>query len=757
MQKIIILLIAFVLTSIKSTAQGDLAAYQRAENYIHYNIDKLVKNLELKPNWIEKGAGFWFKTETDKGYKFLLVTAKNGKKKDAFDHKKLADALAKELNKKVLPDSLPFKKFEYINKRTSIEFSLDSLKYTISLKNYSLTKEKKEKKKQSKNESLSPDGKWLVSVKNYNLYLKSVEGGKETALTTDGIEKYEYATPVSWYKIVDEDKGDTYEPEIDINWSPDSKKFTAYKLDRRKEGKLYMYQSLPDTGYKAKVWSYERSLPGEKTATTKEHFIFDVEKKSKVRIDLPKYAGFLNWYPPKWVENGKKLFIRKFSRGYKEYDLYLVNIETGKIKNLIHDSSRTMVEYQMVEVEYVNEGEKLIWRSERDGWSHLYLYDDGKLINQITKGKYVVRYIAAVDEKEEVIWFVAGGKETGRDPYYKHLYKVNFDGSGLKLLTPEDAEHECWISPNKQYFVDNFSRADQKPKAVLRKMSDGKLIATLQEADITKLLATGWKHPKPFSVKARDGKTDIYGLLFYPSNFDENKKYAVIDGTYSGPQAVRTAKSFKRALRNADVPLAELGFIVMTIDGLGTAWRSKKFHDYSYRNLGDIGAPDHIGGLKQLAKKYPYLDISRVGIYGHSAGGYDAAHALLAHPEFYKVGVASAGNHDIRMSKAWWPEQYQGMPGPHYSEQSNLTLAKNLQGHLLLATGDMDNNVNPANTLRLAAELVKANKDFELVIIPNKDHGGVYYHPYFMRKRWDFFVKHLMGVTPPKYQIKENK
>ncbi|MDF1546476.1 MAG: prolyl oligopeptidase family serine peptidase, partial [Bacteroidales bacterium] len=604
---------------------------------------------------------------------------------------------------------------------------------------------------------LSPDGRWKVSVKNYNLYLKSTADSNEIQLTSDGIEKYEYATPVSWYKIVDESVGDSYDPEIEINWSPDSKKFTTYKLDRRKEGRLYLYQALPDSGYKAKIWSYERTLPGEETATTKEHFIFNVEKNSMVKMDIQPYADFLSWEAPKWVNNGQKLFFRKFTRGYKAYDLYSVDIQTGKVKQLIHDSSKTMIEYQMVEAEYIDHGEKVIWRSERDGWAHLYLHDanTGILINQITKGEYVVRYIAAVDDDTKTIWFVAGGKETGRDPYYQHLYKINFDGSNLQLLTPENAEHEISVSPDKQYFVDNLSRADLKPKAVLRRLDDGKLIANLQEADISKLIATGWKYPKPFSVKGRDGKTDIYGLLFYPSNFDENKKYPVIDGTYSGPQAVRTAKSFSRALKNADVPLAELGFIVMTIDGFGTAWRSKAFHDYSYENLGDIGAIDHIGGLKQLAEKNPYLDTTRVGIYGHSAGGYDAAHALLIHPEFYKVGVSSSGNHDIRMSKAWWPEQYMGMPGTHYSEQSNLTLAKNLQGHLLLATGDMDNNVNPANTLRLAAELVKANKDFELVIIPNKDHGGVYYHPYFMRKRWDFFVKYLMGVEPPKYEIKQ--
>jgi len=333
------------------------------------------------------------------------------------------------------------------------------------------------------------------------------------------------------------------------------------------------------------------------------------------------------------------------------------------------------------------------------------------------------------------------------------LYRVNLEGKGLSLLTPEKAHHQIFISPKGKYLVDNISRVDLPTITVLRRTRDGKKLLTLARADVTKLKEMGWQFPEPFKVKARDNKTDIYGVIFRPSRFDPSRHYPVIDGTYTGPQAVRTPKSFIRGLRNSDQPLAELGFIVVTIDGLGSARRSRAFHDVSYKNLGDIGAADHIKAIKELAGRYPYMDIQKVGIYGHSAGGYDAAHALLTHPEFYKVAVSSAGNHDHRMAKIWWPELYMGPMGDHYNKQSNLSLVKNLKGKLLLVHGDMDNNVNPASTLRLAAELVKANKDFDLLIIPNRRHN-LSDHPYFIRKRWDYFVTHLLGKTPPpQYKI----
>ncbi|MDK2978753.1 MAG: dipeptidyl-peptidase 4 [Bacteroidales bacterium] len=756
-----ILLISFILVATISNllSQGTTEDYQRAEKFLHFNVYNLVQNLHLNPNWIDSTNNFWYKTELKNGHQFMFVIPEEGKAKPAFDHTKLAKKLTKVLDRNINPDSLPFSKIAFDQNQKSIRFKVDTLQFEYEIQKNSLTEYQPQKNKLKKNESKSPDGKWIAFVKDYNLYLRDADTGEEFQLTFDGEAMYDYASPLSWYKMIDESIGDTYDPAIYVQWSPDSKKFATIKLDRRKAKKLYLYQALPVEGMRAKVWSYERALPGE-DLPLQEYFIFDVDNKSKVKVDLEPMEDIWSGIAPGWTANSKTFYLPRMARYYKALDLFFINPETGEAEQKIHEEANTMIEYQMSGCKLVNNGEKIIWMSERDGWSHLYLYHGktGELINQITKGEFVVRKINAVDEENEVIYFTAGGVEKERDPYFQHLYKINFDGTAMQLLSPEDAEHEIELSPDQKYFVDNYSRVDLKPHAILRRLFDGKLVIKLQEANIEKLLATGWKHPERFTVKARDGKTDIYGIIQYPSTFDPNKKYPIIDNSYSGPQAVNVPKSFRRGIWNDWLPLAEVGFIVMRIDGMGTAMRSKAFHDVSYKNLGDIGGPDHIGGIRQLAKKYSFIDTNKVGIFGHSAGGYDAVHALLKYPDFYKVGVASAGNHDHRMAKAWWPEQYMGAPGKHYEEQSNLSMAGNLKGKLLIAHGDMDNNVNPASSYRLAAELINHNKDFELIITPNDDHGGVWGNKYFIRRRMDFFVKHLWEIKPPKeFEFKEYK
>ncbi|MEA2105532.1 MAG: DPP IV N-terminal domain-containing protein [Bacteroidota bacterium] len=751
MKKILLLFFILITTISNLLSQGTTEDYQRAEKYLHFNVYNLVQNLHLNPNWIKETNNFWYKTELENGHRFMLVISEKGKAKQAFDHTKLAKKLTKELDREINPDSLPFSKISFDQNQKSIRFKVDTLQFEYEIHKNRLSKYLPKKDKLKKNESKSPDGKWIAFVKDYNLYLRDAKTGEEFQLTSDGEAMYDYASPLSWYKMIDESIGDTYNPEIYVEWSPDSKKFVAIKLDRRKTKKLYLYQALPKEGMRAKVWSYERALPGE-DLPLQEYFIFDVDNKSNVKVDLEPMEDIWSGFAPGWTKDSKTFYLAQMARYYKAIDLYFINSETGKADQKIHEEANTMIEYQMTGCKLVNNGEKIIWMSERDGWSHLYLYHGktGKLINQITKGEFVVRKINALDEENKVIYFTAGGVEKNRDPYFQHLYKINFDGTGMQLLTPEDAEHEIDISPDQRYFVDNYSRVDLKPHAVLRKLYDGKLVKKLQEANIEKLLATGWKHPERFTVKARDDKTDIYGILQYPTTFDLNKKYPIIDNSYSGPQAVNVPKSFRRGIWNDWLPLAEVGFIVLRIDGMGTAMRSKEFHDVSYKNLGDIGGPDHIGAIRQLAKKYSFIDTNKVGIFGHSAGGYDAVHALLKYPDFYKAGVASAGNHDHRMAKTWWPEQYMGAPGKHYEEQSNLSMVNNLNGKLLIAHGDMDNNVNPASSYRLAAELIKNNKDFELIITPNDDHGGVWGNKYFIRRRMDFFVKHLWEIEPPK-------
>jgi len=435
----------------------------------------------------------------------------------------------------------------------------------------------------------------------------------------------------------------------------------------------------------------------------------------------------------------------------KKGELIELDVITGKSRVVISESSDTYVDPNMLVYHLTKDAKEVIWSSEKEGWHQLYLYDytTGTLKNKITTENYVVREICKVDEKKRKIYFRACGMEQG-DPYYNYLYAVNFDGSGLKLLSPENAYHICSISPNTKYIFDNYSRVDLPNKFVIRNSKNGKLIMKVDETDIKDIVEMGWQAPEMYKVKSRDNKTNIYGLIYRPFNLDNKKTYPVIDGTYSGPQTIRTPKTFRRALVNMDVPMAQLGFVVVTVDGLGSAFRSKAFHDFSYKNLGDIGCEDHIKAIKELAVKYPYMDTDNVGIYGHSAGGYDSTHALLIHPEFYKVGVSSAGNHDHRSAKAWWPELYMGFPvGKHYDEQSNFFLADKLKGNLLLVHGNMDNNVNPAASMRMADALIEANKDFELLMIPGCNHGTLYYNKYFLRKRWDFFVKHLMHTEAP--------
>lgn len=514
-------------------------------------------------------------------------------------------------------------------------------------------------------------------------------------------------------------------------------------------------------------------LPGEKAATLK-YYVFNIQNKTKTPIQVKPIATMCSSISPTWTKDDKQIYFADFTRGYKSYNIFFADPNTGKAHIAVHDTSNTYVDEIMVHSSVVDNGKEVIYSSERSGWNQLYLFNSqtGKLINRITHGQYVVRDIKYVDQKNHIIYFTAGGRQPGVDPYFLYLYRVDFNGHNLKCLTPENADHQVIMSPHGKYFVDNYSRVDLPTASVLRRSSDGKLISILQKADISKLLATGWKHPQRFAGKARDGKTNIYGVIFFPSTFNPNIKYPILDDTYSGPQAVNTPKNFIRGIWNDAQSLAEVGFIVIKVDGLGTAMRSKKFHDFSYHNLGDIGSPDHIAAIKQLARKYHFMDTTRVGIFGYSAGGYDAVHAMLIHPEFYKVAVAGSGNMDQRMAKAWWPEQYMGMPygfneklmpakerwpqpfkgNPHdyYINQSNITLANHLQGKLLMCCGDMDNNVNPDCTLRMADQLIKDNKDFQLLIFPNMNHAKLWGNLYFIRKRMDFFVKNLWGIEPPR-------
>ena len=427
-----------------------------------------------------------------------------------------------------------------------------------------------------------------------------------------------------------------------------------------------------------------------------------------------------------------------------------IDPETGEQKVILREQSDQYIDPGETFYRFDHQTGELLIASERDGWNHLDLYDkNGHLENQVTQGSWVVRQLEYVDEKNRRVFFLASGREKGEDPYQTHLYSTGFDGKGLTLLTPENANHSVSVSPDGRFFVDNYSRVDLPGESVLRRSNDGSEVRVLEKTDISAPQGTGWKFPEPFQGKAADGTTDLYALIWRPSNFDPSKKYPIVEHVYTGPQDFFVPKTFGGMLRLQ--AMAELGFVVVMIDGRGTTGRSRAFHLFSYRNLGR-SFEDHVAMIKQMAARFPYMDADRVGIFGTSAGGYGAAHAMLIFPGFYKVGVSISGDHDARLDKAWWNELYQGYPvQDDYAAQSNVTMADRLAGHLLIEHGDIDDNVHPVGTMRFVDALMKANKDFDMLLVPNMYHGESGPHaPYMVKRRWDYFVQYLLGVSPPK-------
>ncbi len=727
--------------------------YQRAESFFSRNIQDLAYGLEVSPRWIEEGHAFWYRINTREGKRFLIVDPDKKQKNPAFDHEKLARALSEKTEKSYGAGELPFDSFKFVDKdRKKIEFEAEKKIWVVDLETYEITSREKEEP-EKKLEEKSPDGKYVAFAKDHNLFIRSTKIGKEIMLSRSGKPLYEYASGLDWYNLIEGENGKR-SPNFRAEWSPDSKQIFTQILDLRMARKMYLLNSVEE-GYRAKLYSYYRASPGDENIPYLVPVIFDIAKKKEVVVDIPPIPHFVH-HNFEWFEDSQRLYARIFDRGYKGLNVYEINAETGQVRIVARDENETCVGTELSGYKVLPKLGKLLMTSERDGWNHLYLYDwkTAQLENQLTEGEFVVLDIEYVDEEKEVVYFTAVGKEKGEDPYLVHLYRVDLDGSSLQNLTPEQAYHDISVAPDKSYFVNNFSRADLPTKSVLRNLEDGAIVMELEEADVQDILDRGWTYPEPFCVKAADGETDIFGVIWRPTDFDPSKKYSVIDQCYTGPHGITTPKTFRRAVMSSANSLAELGFIVITVDGRGTAKRSKTFHDFSYRNLGR-GCEDHIPAIQQLAEKYPYIDIDRVGIYGHSAGGYDTVRAMLQWPDFYKVGVSSAGNHDHRMAKAWWPEQYMGYPmGEFYEEQSNITSAGKLEGKLLLVHGAMDDNVNPASTIRLVDALIKNNKDFDLIIVPPNRHGyrGVY-SDYVTRKRWDYFVKHLHGVDPLAYKI----
>jgi len=557
-----------------------------------------------------------------------------------------------------------------------------------------------------------------------------------------------------------------------VLWSPDSKKIATFQQDQRDVGEMYLVNT--QVGHpKLEAWKYP--LPGDENVAMLQRVVIEVDPIKVIRLQMPpdQHRSTLcdhvacrggDWADVQWSSDSTHLAFVSTSRDHRQETLRVADATTGAVRDVLDEKVSTFFESGngRVNWRYLPASNEVIWFSERDNWGNLYLYDlqTGKLKNQITSGDGNVTQVLHVDEGERTIYFLAVGRENGRDPYFTHLYKIGFDGKNAQLLTPEDATHDVSLAESGKYFVDSFSKPDVPPIAVLRD-SNGKLLMTLEKADISKLLATGWQPPTPVVVKARDGQTDLYGLLFKPTNLDPSRKYPIINHVYPGPQAGSVgARTFSPARGDAQA-LAELGFIVVEIDGMGTPWRSKKFHEAYYGDMGDNTLPDQVSGMRQLARKYSWIDIDRAGIYGHSGGGFAAAGAMFHYPDFFKVGISESGNHDNRVYEDDWAEKWQGLlkKNPdgttNYDGQANQNFAKNLKGHLLLAHGTMDSNVPPYNTLLVVEALIKANKDFDLLMLPNQRHGYGDAANYMTRRRWDYFVRYLMGADPPpQYELK---
>ena len=611
------------------------------------------------------------------------------------------------------------------------------------------------------NANWSPDRSKYAFIRNWNLYVTDAVTKRETQVTTDGVKDFGYAT---------DNAGWIHSDNALLTWSPDSKKIATFQQDQRDVREMYLVSTV--AGHPTlDAWKYP--LVGDSVVSMIERVIIDLTaaQPKVIRLQMPpdqhrstvcdhiscvggEFAD-VQWYP-----DGSKLAFVSSSRNHKIATFRIADAATGLVKDVLREEVKTQFESgdNVPNWRILPNSNELLWFSERDDWGQLYMYDltTGALKNKVTSGSGNVALLLHVDEPSRQLYFVGVGKEANRDPYFRHVYRIGLDGKTLALLTPEDGDHSVMWSPSKKYFVDSWSRPDLPPTAVLRDGVSGKLILTLEAADISRLLATGWKPPTRISVKARDGKTDLYGLMFTPSNLDSTKKYPIVNYIYPGPQTGSVgSRSFSPA-RGDHQALAELGFVVVMIDGMGTPLRSRSFHDAYYGRMGDNTLPDQVAGMKELATRYKFIDIDKAGMWGHSGGGFATAAAMFRYPDFFKVGIAESGNHDNRVYEDDWGERYHGLlvrdanGKDNYEAEANQSLAKNLKGKLLLAHGTLDDNVPPDNTMLVVDALIKANKDFDLLMLPNLPHGYGPASNYMMRRRWDYFVTHLMGAAPPR-------
>lgn len=798
---IALLLLAATISGQARQTPCSTANYQAAARFSPKKLDKMVFSLNVDPHWLRKTNRFWYMYETTEGKRWWIVDPARGEKKPLFDNDRLAAAISLVVKDPFDAKHLGLDSLHFIRDENWIQFEVKSTQDAEKDKGDSSRNRKKifyfeynladgtlneltgyrKPKHKPIWANISPDSNTIVFGRRFNLYwmdranyekaLKNEDDSTivEHTLTTDGVEDYSYhgngVIGGGGETNVDKEKNKNKRKPAQIFWSPDSRHFAMSRSDMRKVKDLWVINSLADP--RPALETYKYMMPGEKDAPIEQLLVFDLTTHTFKVIATGEFRdqNLAIWTAPMqerrrddeyrvqyWLGTNTKFYFTRTSRDLKRIDVCMVTIGDTVARPLIKERLNTYVEIRRLGL--VDEGRELIEWSERDGWAHFYLYDgSGKLKNQITSGPYHCEDIVGIDEKKRILYFTANGRERGEDPYYLHFYKVNLDGSGLTLLDGGDFDHAVNMDDGREFFVDNFSRVNTVPKSVLYNNA-GRKIMDLETADLASLFAAGYKFPQPFKVKADDGITDLYGVLYKPFNFDSTKKYPLMEYVYPGPQTESVNKAFSRSMDRMD-RLAQLGMIVITVGNRGgNPSRSKWYHNYGYGNLRDYGLADKKAAAEQLADRYPFIDITRIGIHGHSGGGFMSTAAMLIYPDFFKVAVSSSGNHDNSIYNRWWSEKHNGVKelvsdkgdtSFLYSIEKNTDLAKNLKGHLMLSTGDIDNNVHPGNTIRVANALIKANKRFDLVILPGQRHGYGDMTEYFWWRMADYFSRYLIG------------